>query len=246
MNKDTIGLLLQHLTAKDALELRRCNKKFNKLVSNCQLYWYYQHIGSPKKRVHVKKWSKHCIDNRNYTCTPNYNDIYCHLYEKNPEAIKAAFNEALMHQYNHGYGDLEAKAKRLVCLANVNRIDHKFCGRDDHFEEIHTDPIMGEITKDFTENIKSGLFMFKYLFACYHKTKKRLHALDKKSPDYIDVKLNMLFNTITLLESQVRATRMELAFYENYQELKEAVKKSVFHRKTEKNYHERKEVKKTF
>ena len=277
MNRDVIGLLVHHLDPKSALELRRCNKKLNKWVSHNQLYWYYQHLAyegrkrgasadKTKKeaagiyRVHVKQWGLACINDSGY-CSPDYKSAYEWLIQKDPtlstefditlrehnaQALNAANHNVFINVRPPGYA--ENRAMRAVCLNHYRELDHKFCGRPDHFESAFDEKAqIGKHTRGFTEakaDEATGLFLFKFLFLCYRDTRHKVKLI--KTPVRAAVKAKALHDQIRLLESQINEAKTELAVMEEFPRLIQAVQTSVFNRRSEKTYHKRKEVVKTF
>jgi len=265
MNRDVIRLLVHHLDPKSALELRRCNRQLNRWIAHDQLYWYYQLLGydgrkygharnakemaaAGAQRVHTKQWSVSCINNRGY-CTANHVAAYDWLVEHHPRVKGEMLEEARKKQELYPYlssEKCEMWGKRYVCIRNYQALDHKFCGREDHFSWAFGEKaVIGNITEDFLAAKADGnLLMFKFLFQCYRDTRKTVARI--KSEERADALAQALRDKLVLLESQIQETKKELAVMENFSSLKEAVKISIFNRKNEKSYQERKEVKRTF
>lgn len=270
MNKDIVGLLLHHLDPRTALELRRCNHQLNRWVSHHELYWYYQTLGHEGRkydslkdakqgraagatRIHVKQWTRSCIDNHGY-CRPDYDAAYAWLLETYPD-LEVYFREERMrisNQYatkwpNSSEEMRERAGKRHVCISHCMKIDNKFCGREDHFKVAYGEhTIVGGMTEEFLEERrkKEGLYMYRYLFQCYRDTRDKVKSINTQHR--ADTRAQGIRDKIHLLESELVSLRAELALAEDFARLKEDVKTSIFFRRSEKNYHEREEVKGTF
>jgi hypothetical protein len=265
LSQDVVRLILRELDPRTALELRRCNKQLNRWVTHDQLYWYYQTLGyngrkypttrqsekaaAKAQKVHMKKWTLSCIDGRGY-CRPDYEAAYAWLYEKNPlvHAEWLAAIQVVRQRYLQMPDEwVEHRGKVAVCIQNYQALDHNFCGRSDHFEWAYGKKAeVGGVTREFAEakTETEGLFIFKFLFQCYRDTRKTVARI--KTEERAAAEAQALREKIMLLESQIQDAKKQLTVRENFPHLKEAVGNSVFNRKSEKRYHERKEVKKTF
>lgn len=270
MNKDVVGLLLHHLDPKTALELRGCSHQLNRWVSHNDLFWYYQTLGyggrkygslrseqegtaAGATKVHVKQWGLSCINDRTGYCHPDYTAAYASLLERSsePEMLEEEMWTAArleMEKWpaldNEG---AELYGKRSVCIKHYMEVDHKFCGRREHFQLAYEEQtIVGDVTQEFLEakREKEGLWMFKFLFQCYRDTRKKVQNV--KTETKAEVRAQGLRDHVRLLESQIQTINAELAVLDNFPRLQEAVKTSVFNRRSEKNYHTRKEVSSTF
>jgi hypothetical protein len=267
MNRDVVGLLVHNLDPKSALELRRCNKNFNRWVSFDQVYWYYQTLGysgrkyghpsslQPQEqkeiqaagayKVHTRKWGLSCINDRSGFCKPDYNAAYAWLLENIPEKeiemeeIKMTAQRENMARYPNGV----VPPNERIVLAGKRKVCLQFYQFLDHKfcgRAKHFEWAYKEkvvIGKGNREAMREDEGLFIYKFLFQCYRDIRKTVARIKTPQRAAATALGLRDKIKLLESQIKEAKKELAVMEDFPRLKEAVRTSIFNRKNEKSYH---------
>lgn len=232
-NRESIKLILRYVPAKDALSLRACSKKLNKLITESQLYWWYQNHLEFKK-IHCKPFTRTCLLTYN-----NRSAAVNHILKVSNEAI------ATLEVYKHQYPNNSNAWKNLLISNFFYLIPHHFCDRPKHYSYI---PILfGEYsvteTPEFNmvkDPLVHGYQMYHYLFKSFKNKRKQLKNLNAEKAKQ---ETGAIHDRLIALESEKRDLKRRLSIVENYEEQHDKIESAPFSRKRVKSYHKNKIIK---
>lgn len=231
-NRESIKLILRYVPANDALSLRACSKKLNKLITESQLYWWYQnHI--KYRKVHSKAFNRNCLYSYAKRCA-----AVNHILIVSDDA------QLKLEQYMLDFPNHPDTRRNILISDYFHLIPHHFCDRPKHYTYV---PILfGEYSVEETAEYNAvkdpsihGYQMYHYLFKSFKNKRKQLQNLNAEKAQQEQL---TIYDRIEALENEKRSLKRRLQLVENYAEEHAKLQNAPFHRKRVKSYHKKKEV----
>ena len=231
-NRESIKLILRYVPANDALSLRACSKKLNKLIAESQLYWWYQNHLKYRK-VHSKAFNRNCLYGYDIRCAAINHILIVSDDAKNQ-----------LKRYKQDYPRQPAVWRDRLVSDYFHLITHHFCDIPKHYTYV---PILfGEYSVEETAEYNAvkdpsihGYQMYHYLFKSFKIKRKQLQNLNVEKAQQEQLSI---YDRIEALENEKRSLKRRLKLVENYAEEHAKLQNAPFHRKRVKSYHKKKTV----
>lgn len=217
LSPDALRTISRRLGPIDALSLRACCKRFFKIISRDQPYWYCM-VHPVQRRYHVKKeWSIRCAD-RSWDNLAITDEERCrNVIERLPDPPIPP--EPLPHRF------VAFLRRHHQLLGPVD------CGRTEHYEQIE-ERIFRPTDVDVTST-DEGLWIYQFLFQRYKETKKRKKFF--RDPNVIATKRLRLIHEKEYHQRKIEQIDEQLYWFNHADELQQLDhKKSAFFRKSAK------------
>jgi hypothetical protein len=242
VDKDSFLLILWNLEPRDALALRATCKLLDERVKKAQVYWFYKFkeyqnrqksrnsqknndtIGKGKL-VHFASYGEACI--REFGTL----NTYRLLLEHNPEDLElGAYNLVSPRRQIH-----RACMQRKHLLASLPGFQ---CRHPSHNAIIYDESDCPKnATPEMTE--QAGLYVWHYLFACYHQFRKHIKRWTK-TEESAHIRKNTIDSMrlqIAVLDEKRKRVATSLALLEKFETLQKDMEICPFKRRKPETYH---------
>ncbi len=247
VDKDALLLLLWHLSPASALALRATCRHFNHLVSTSQTYWFYKFKAEKGKSTYASSEEEREIAGRkkihtspvNWQCVSTFGiDNAFKLLELHfPDSDKIAASFAELHQL--GNNDRASRIiKGRTCAEHYHllaKIPDFQCCYAGHLKTVYDPSITPKLYHREMQSVR-GLFMYHYLFRCYHNCRKRISLLSKREEGQRQNIISGHQNQIIVMQSQIVELERQILTLRNFDQIKEDCKICPFNRKSPENY----------
>lgn len=263
-DKDAFLLIIWNLEPADVLAIRATCKTLNDRVKNAQIYWYYKFrrfeaIAKNDKRtevteftgrrvVHVKPYDWSCINYSNMSSYQIFELMCVHHPDAELDRTRAELinkRQGLPAHVHVMWREInQAVYARKHLLKELPGFS---CNKWNHITTIYDDASTsrvqhGEMGED------EGLYMWHYLFACYHQKKKLLQRHVAKNRNINAVtdgaageakrkdNIALLKSKLVVIERDRRDVMMQIALMEKYNTLVADMNDCPFNRKNPATY----------
>ena len=206
---------------------------------------------SGERKVHIKPFTLYCLRRQSW----NIHNLFKELVSINPEIEREVedkyiagadiWRQNFLVQFHRVPNDTELekiykrKLKHTACaehLKLVSNLKSNQCSIHGHMAVVYnSETEVGLLTEDITLN-KRGLFMYQYLFECFHLMKKDIKKVQLDSFNVVTVS-----NRILSLEQEVNSLKRQRDISVNLEEWKKSVKACPFQRRVSDTYQESRE-----
>lgn len=251
IDKDSFDILLWSLSPADALSVRATCRQLNVLVCNSQTYWFYKYKAykgktsrsaneeekqiAQHKLVHIVPIGWTCIN------TLGVNGTFQLLSKHYPENAIIAHTELQISNIppNHNnYWHIKGTFQRMAIsqiMHLLSNIQEFKCPRPNHHAHIYGEIMTPQLCSEEMQKTE-GLFIYHYLFECFHNQRAQISRVSKYSSDQrknlIDTKQNQIQN----LKNQIANLQNELWLLKNFEQIQKDSKTCPFNRKSADKY----------